>query len=195
MKMIMTVLLGAVFVNSYGVANAESAKPSKYAGQEKRQIKSLSEADIAELRRGGGWGLAKVAELNGLPGPAHLLELKDQIPLTAPQIVAISKIYKSMKAKAVAQGEMLIVLERRLDRHAKDKTITDETLRALVAKIAVARGELRYIHLSTHMKTPVILSAEQIEKYNALHGYAANPCAKIPAGHDPVMWRKHNNCT
>ena len=33
-------------------------KDSSYAGQETRQIKSLSGEDIAELRRGGGWGLA-----------------------------------------------------------------------------------------------------------------------------------------
>ena len=52
---------------------------SPYAGLEAREIKSLSEADIEELRRGGGWGLALPAELNGVPGPAHLLELRDEI--------------------------------------------------------------------------------------------------------------------
>jgi hypothetical protein len=50
-----------------------------YAGLQNRAIKSLSDNDINELRRGGGWGLALAAELNGMPGPAHLLELKDQI--------------------------------------------------------------------------------------------------------------------
>ena len=30
--------------------------PSAYAGEESRQIKSLSADDITELRRGGGWG-------------------------------------------------------------------------------------------------------------------------------------------
>ena len=53
-----------------------------YDGMQHRAIKSLSDRDIQELRRGGGWGLALAAELNGMPGPAHLLELKDQIPLT-----------------------------------------------------------------------------------------------------------------
>lgn len=45
-----------------------------YAGMQNRAIKSLSDNDINELRRGGGWGLALSAELNGMPGPAHLLE-------------------------------------------------------------------------------------------------------------------------
>ena len=42
-----------------------------YAGLETRAIKSLSDEDIAELRRGGGWGLALPAVLSGLPGPAR----------------------------------------------------------------------------------------------------------------------------
>ena len=49
---------------------------SKYIGQERREIKSLSNDDIKELRAGAGWGLAKAAELNGLPGPKHILEMK-----------------------------------------------------------------------------------------------------------------------
>ncbi len=54
---------------------------SKYAGEENREIKSLSADDIDELRNGGGWGLAKAAELNGVPGPAHLLEMKKEIDI------------------------------------------------------------------------------------------------------------------
>ena len=38
--------------------------------------------DIGELGRGGGRGLARAAELNGMPGPLHLLELEDAVPLT-----------------------------------------------------------------------------------------------------------------
>jgi hypothetical protein len=40
-----------------------------YAGMQNRAIKSLSDNDINELRRGGGWGLALAAELNGMPAP------------------------------------------------------------------------------------------------------------------------------
>ncbi len=45
-------------------ADNDSNHDSKYIGQENRAIKSLSSEDIAELERGGGWGLAKAAELN-----------------------------------------------------------------------------------------------------------------------------------
>ena len=40
--------------------------PSTYAGMEARWIKSLSPEDLQELWRGGGWGLALPAELNGV---------------------------------------------------------------------------------------------------------------------------------
>ena len=66
---------------------------SSYAGQQQRSIKSLSDDDIVELQRGGGWGLAKAAELNGVPGPLHLLELKDKIPLSEDQIEQITALY------------------------------------------------------------------------------------------------------
>ena len=62
---------------------------SKYVGQEKRDIKSLSDEDIKELKAGAGWGLAKAAELNELPGPKHILEMKKEIELTFEQVLAI----------------------------------------------------------------------------------------------------------
>jgi len=63
-------------------AQSETGAHSQYSGQENRDIKSLSPADIDKLQRCSVWGLAKAAELNGVPGPAHLLELKDEIPLS-----------------------------------------------------------------------------------------------------------------
>jgi len=176
-------------------AGDNHAHKSKYAGQEKRVIKSLSPDDIAELKRGGGWGLAKAAELNGVPGPAHLLELKDEIPLDAGQVTAITALRNAMKAQAMAQGEKLIALEQKLEHLFKSRTITDATLRTSLAAIADARRELRYTHLATHLKTPEILSEQQIKKYNELRGYgASDPCANPPKGHDAEMWRKHNGC-
>lgn len=178
-------------------ANSQPAKKdhaSFYAGQESRSIKSLSEKDIAELRRGGGWGLAKAGELNGVPGPAHLLELKDEIPLNKEQITTIRAIYKTMKDKAIFEGEKLIALEKKLDSHFRKRTIDDIILRQLLSDISESRRKLRYIHLSTHLKTPNLLTEFQIARYNALRGYGKNPCNNIPIGHDAAKWRRHNNC-
>ena len=87
----------AVFSSQlFAQESANSSHASPYAGLETRTIKSLSEADIEELRRGGGWGLALPAELNGVPGPAHLLELKNEIGLSPEQIAAIEEIFTEM---------------------------------------------------------------------------------------------------
>ncbi len=191
------ILLFGFSVQAADSGHAHKSKPeSKYAGQEAQEIKSLSPDDLVELRRGGGWGLAKAAELNGMPGPAHLLELKDEIPLDPDQVTLITELFQTMKAQAIVQGEKMIGLERQLEELFKRGTITDAELRSSLAAIAETRRELRYIHLATHLKTPTILSADQIKTYNALRGYsAAAPCANVPKGHDAEMWRRHNGCT
>ena len=144
---------------------------SGYGGQQHRIIKSLSPNDVEELRRGGGWGLAKAAELNGMPGPVHLLELKNKIALTPDQSAPIKAIFSDMRRQAIAKGEQFIALEKQLYRAFKTRCITDERLRTLLSEIAQTRKELHFIHLSTHLKTPKILTVTQISKYNFLRGY------------------------
>ncbi len=174
---------------------ADHSHKSKYAGEEKREIKSLSETDIEELKNGKGWGLAKAAELNGLPGPAHLLEMKEEIHLSAKQIRLIEDLYIKMKKDAIPLGLELIELERELNNHFSNRTITDELLGILLERIAQIQKKLRYVHLSTHLKTPNILTPEQISLYNKLRGYSSDdPCENIPKGHDPEMWKRHHNC-
>jgi len=158
---------------------------SRYAGEEKREIKTLSASDIEELSNGRGWGLAKAAELNGVPGPVHLLEMKIEIKLSAGQIRELENLYEKMKKEAIPLGLELIELERELNNRFADNSMTHELLDNSLEKIAKFRKNLRYIHLSTHLKTPDILTPEQIELYNRLRGYAAgDPCKNIPEGHD-----------
>lgn len=167
---------------------------SAYAGEEARAIKSLSAEDIAELRRGGGWGLAKAAELNGVPGPAHLLEHADEIALTTEQVTAIEAIFENMQMLAIAEGERLIARETALDAAFRAGTVSDDALRRMLGEIEASRSALRYIHLSAHLTTPPLLSEAQIARYNALRGYAADPCSAAPDGHDRALWRRHNGC-
>jgi hypothetical protein len=171
--------------------------PSPYAGLQNRDIKSLSADDLADLRKGAGWGLALAAELNGVPGPAHLLELREQIGLSPEQVAAIETIYAQMQAQAIVAGERLIAAEAAIEARFREGNLSPEVLRELIDESAAARAELRYVHLLRHLETPPLLTAQQIARYNTLRGYDSNndPCAFVPEGHNPTMWRRHNNCT
>lgn len=177
-------MLGTIAVSALcsGITFAQAEHESKYTGQEQREIKSLSREDIGELRRGGGWGFAKAAELNGVPGPAHLLELKDRIPLSAAQTAKVSAIYEDMKARAINHGDRLIELERQLENLFRTGAISDTRLRTLLGKIADVRGRLRYTHLVAHLAVSEFLTETQIARYNALRGYEGS--SRSGASHD-----------
>ncbi len=165
-----------------------------YAGLQTRTIKSLSESDIKELRQGGGWGLALPAELNGMPGPVHLVELKDRIPLTAEQVQKAQALVQDMRLAAIPAGERLIKAEAALEAAFAGGSVDESSLRALLSEASSARSDLRFIHLSQHLKTVQFLRPEQIKQYNVLRGYAQDPCASVPAGHNPEMYRRHMGC-
>lgn len=174
------------------VLAAEGHAP--YAGLDARPIASLSPEDIAALEAGEGWGLALPAELNGYPGPRHVLDLADDLELTAAQQRVVSAIFEAMQSDAVAAGLDLIAAERALDEAFRGGSVTPEMLERRVRDAARARGALRLVHLTRHLETIDILSADQIARYNALRGYAHTPCTAVPQGHDPEMWRRHNRC-
>lgn len=154
---------------------------SSYAGQQNRQIKSLSAQDIATLRRGAGWGLARAAELNGYPGPAHLLELQADIPLSPDQVQRIQAIFQQMQSDAQAEGAQLIAHEQALDDAFAAGTVNEKTLAPLVEAAGLSLSRLRTIHLSAHLSAVAVLEADQIARYNSLRGYSVDTGALHPA--------------
>jgi len=191
------VVLAVLLCMPVGLAYADSGSDhrSKYIGQEAREIKTLSVEDMDELSTGKGWGLAKAAELNGVPGPIHLLEMKTEIKLSVEQIELIEGLYDKMKEQAVPLGLELIDLEKELNEAFATRNIDEERLKDILNRISDVYGKLRFAHLSTHLKTPEILTDSQMKLYNKLRGYSSDdPCENIPEGHDPVMWKRHNNC-
>jgi Spy/CpxP family protein refolding chaperone len=176
------------------IADEKESHKSNYTGEVDRVIKSLSAKDIEDLTLGNGMGLAKAAELNGYPGPKHVLEMQEQLFLEKEQLTSINQIFEDMKSQAQSQGQKLISLEKELNDYFSNTTITNDILETTSKKIAEAKSNLRYIHLSAHIKTTEVLSKSQIKKYNQLRGYADNPCEKIPEGHNKEMWMLHNGC-
>lgn len=194
MKSFLKIFLLIFFISPIIVLAQSHSHKSKYVGEEQRKIKSLSADDISELKKGGGWGLAKAAELNGVPGPAHILELEKQIGLTDLQKQEIQKVFEKMRSEAIPLGEKLIQLEEELNSSFANQEISQDLLESSISKIERVRAKLRIVHLSAHLKTSKILTNEQIKIYNELRGYKSDPCKNIPEGHNPKMWKKHNNC-
>jgi hypothetical protein len=146
-----------------------------YSGFERRQIKALSDQEIADLRAGRGMGLALPAELNSYPGPLHVLEMADALALSTDQRTRTQALFQAMKGETVALGELMIEEERSLDRHFADRSITLDTLAAATSRIGALQGELRAAHLRYHLLMRSLLSADQIARYDEGRGYRRSP--------------------
>ncbi len=149
-----------------------------YAGMQSRQVKALSEQQIADLRAGRGMGLALAAELNGYPGPSHVVELADQLGLTAEQRSKVQEMFSAMKTETTSIGNILIEQESDLDRQFADRTVTAESLGAATAAISKTQGELRQAHLRYHLLTAAVLDRAQLAKCAELRGYSPDAPAR-----------------
>ncbi|MDB5761007.1 MAG: hypothetical protein JWQ21_2 [Herminiimonas sp.] len=144
---------------------------SAYAGIQSRAVKALSEQQTADLRAGKGMSLALPAELNGYPGPSHVLELADSLGLSAEQKLQTQKLFEQMQVEARALGEQVISSEYELDRLFKDNKASAASIGETTAKAAQMQGQLRASHLRYHLSMMDVLTPAQVAKYNKLRGY------------------------
>jgi Spy/CpxP family protein refolding chaperone len=147
------------------------SNPSPYVGFETRDVKTLSTERQEGLKRGAGLGYALAAELNGYPGPMHVLELADQLGLDADQKSRTQRAYEKMRKEAITAGEALIAAEAHLDRLFALKQVSYDRIDAQTAVAAGQEARLRAIHLKAHLEMAEILTPEQAESYNRLRGF------------------------
>ncbi|MBC7989880.1 MAG: periplasmic heavy metal sensor [Luteimonas sp.] len=157
-----------------------SLPASPYAGQDSREIKALSPEDVDSLLAGKGMGFAKVAELNGFPGPAHVLELSEQLRLNPEQRARTEALFASMSAKASAAGRALVERERELDRLFASRAITPLRLHDSLVELGRLQSQVRAAHLEAHLAQVQILTPEQNVRYAQLRGYGG---AVAPGDH------------
>jgi Spy/CpxP family protein refolding chaperone len=162
----------AFFVISFacGCATTPSGS-SPYAGQQSREIKSLSEGEVQGYLAGKGMGFAKPAELNGYPGPAHVLEMGERIGLTADQRRRTQAIFELMQANAAALGRQLVDEERALDQLFATQAVTSTSLAATLDRIAALQAKIRAAHLDAHLAQARVLTSAQVQDYVRLRGY------------------------
>ncbi len=172
-------LLSAVGISVFAfVAIVFAAQPAPYAGQQQREIKALAADEIQSYLAGKGAGLAKAAELNHYPGPAHVLELADKLQLTEEQKSRTTAIFDSMQKAAIRHGTALVEKERELDRQFAAGTVTKDSLGSTLRQIGELQAELRKSHLQAHIEQRAILTKTQIAKYDQLRGYTSHSASE-----------------
>jgi Spy/CpxP family protein refolding chaperone len=148
----------------------QEAKP--YAGQQTRSIKALSAREAQDWLDGKGLGLAKAAELNGYPGPMHVLDLQNQLKLTDEQKQATQLLMAAHKSEVRKLGVQLVAAEQALDLAFSSKQIDAAAVDHLTSRIGQLQAEIRASHLKTHLQQAKLLQADQIDSYSALRGYS-----------------------
>jgi len=164
-------LLLVLIALALGTAPSLAQSQQPYAGLEARSIKALSEQQIADLRAGRGMGLALAAELNGYPGPMHVLEMADALDLSGQQRAKMQELFAATKAEAIPLGERLIAQEAELDKAFAAKTVTPASLAAATDAIGTTHSALRQTHLKYHLSAVEVLTPAQIQRYSELRGY------------------------
>lgn len=131
---------------------------------------SLTPEQIAGYLAGRGMGMAKSAELNGYPGPAHVLEFADELQLSAEQ----RRRSEALKARVIEDakriGARVVEREHELDTLFASRRIDRNSLAALTNEISRLQGELRRVHLQAHIDQTKALSAQQLARYAQLRG-------------------------
>ncbi len=143
-----------------------------YAPMAAREVKALSPEARADLLEGRGMALALAAELNGYPGPMHVLEHAAALGLTAGQAARAQALRAAMLAEARPLGARLVALEERLDALFARGEADAARLEAHTAEIGLVQGRLRAVHLAAHIAMRDVLSPAQRVAYARLRGYA-----------------------
>ncbi len=101
----LAVLLGLALAAAADLALAQDHHArSPYAGMQAREVKALDAKTVDDLRAGRGMGLALAAELNGYPGPMHVLELADRLRLSPDQRAKVQQLFERMKGRRSPSG-------------------------------------------------------------------------------------------
>lgn len=115
---------------------------------------------------GRGFGLAFAADQNGYPGPLHVLELKERLGLTPAQEARAQALMHAMFTESRPKSAALLEAEAKLRRLFAGGAADEAAVRAAAGEVERLRGEVRLVHLLTHLKTRGLLTEEQRRIYH-----------------------------
>ena len=149
--------------------------PAAYRALLDTEIRGIDPQTIEGYLNGAGLGLALPAELNGYPGPRHILDLAQELSLTSEQAAQVQALFDQMEPEAIALGKEILAAEGNLEQAFREQTIQEKSLSTQLTTLGDLQGQLRFVHLRTHLATIDILSPHQIVQYNTLRGYEEMP--------------------
>tara|TARA_R110002072_G_scaffold130040_21_gene268801 strand:- start:383 stop:925 length:543 start_codon:yes stop_codon:yes gene_type:complete len=161
-----------VLLIGLGIIATATIAASPYKAFSDRPVKAMSGERIDALKTGKGAGYALAAELNGYPGPRHVIDLADGLGLTAAQKTAAEKLFDEMISEAVPLGTAIVEAETALESLFRSGNITEAALVRQTGEIGVLEARLRATHLKYHLAMKDLLSRHQIALYDRLRGYA-----------------------
>lgn len=159
------------FVLCLAGASSMPAQQSPYAARPTSAIKALTPDEVAGYLAGAGMGFALAAELNGYPGPRHVLELADSLGLDANRRAVVRTIFDRMNAEARQLGAAMVAEEAGLDSAFAEGRITEAELAERVQRVEALRGRLRTAHLRAHLAVTDLLTPAERHTYQRLRGY------------------------
>ncbi|WP_420392881.1 Spy/CpxP family protein refolding chaperone [Acuticoccus sp.] len=131
---------------------------------------ALSNAEAEDLLNGRGMGLALAAELNGYPGPMHVLELAEELSMTAEVHQRTQALFAAMKEEAIEIGKRVVAEELTLDRLFAEGGANNAAVERATNRVGDARARLRAAHLKAHIAMRDLLTPEQVVRYEQLRG-------------------------
>lgn len=146
---------------------------SPYAGGSSSSVPSLTTQEVDDLLAGRGMGMARAAELNGYPGPRHVLDLQSELDLDADVVAKTEQLFREMQAAAQPLGAQVVEKEKELGELYASRSIDETALPPKIDELGALMAQLRVVHLRTHIRMASLLSPEQIAKYRQLRGYAS----------------------
>ncbi|OZC01409.1 Spy/CpxP family protein refolding chaperone [Rubricoccus marinus] len=132
---------------------------------------SLSQDEMHGLMMGQGMGLARAAEMQGFPGPKHVLELADSLALSDDQRRTAEALMARVQAEARALGARIVGVEAHLSEMFEADEVDRHHVEGAAHESARLHARLRLVHLAAHLDMRQALTAEQAARYHALrHG-------------------------
>ena len=162
----LTGVLGIAFVAAAQTRGHGSHGADASAVAPHRRVHAALQEMESVIATGRGAGLAFAADQNNYPGPAHVLELKGRLGLTAPQERHVEMLQTAMFTASRPASSRFLEAEARLRRLFAEGLADESRVRAAVADVERARTEVRLVHLLAHVQTRAVLTEDQRRLYH-----------------------------